>query len=89
MPLSPLLPLMPPRHRRCSSVESNGGELSSIFFMIFFAAGFFFLPGSCLGGGFAFGTRERSLSDRRLSIVDLAVSENTSIDYGELSVTLL
>jgi hypothetical protein len=57
--------------------------------MIFFAAGFFFLPGSCLGGGFAFGTRERSLSDRRLSIVDLAVSENTSIDYGELSVTLL
>jgi hypothetical protein len=40
----------------------------------FFAAGFFFLlPGSCSGGGFAFGPRARSRVDRRRSIVDLPV----------------
>jgi hypothetical protein len=33
--------------------------------VIFFTAGFFFLPGSCSGGAFAFGPRER--------IVDLPV----------------
>jgi len=41
--------------------------------VIFFTAGFFFLPGSCLGGAFAFGPRERSQADRRLSIVDYPV----------------
>jgi hypothetical protein len=41
--------------------------------VIFFAAGFFFLPVSCSGGGFAFGPRERSRVDRQPSIVDLPV----------------
>jgi hypothetical protein len=53
-------------------VASNG-ELSFTFVVIFFAAGFFFLPGSCSGGGFAFGPQERSRVDRRPSIVDLPV----------------
>jgi hypothetical protein len=57
-----------------SSLVASNGELSFTFVVIFFAAGFFFnLPGSCSGGGFAFGPRERSRADRRRSIVDLPV----------------
>jgi len=41
--------------------------------VIFFAVGFFFLPGSCSGSGFAFGPRELSRVDRRISVVDLPV----------------
>jgi hypothetical protein len=41
--------------------------------VIFIAADFIFLPGSCSGGGFAFGPREQSRLDRPLSIVDLPV----------------
>jgi hypothetical protein len=41
--------------------------------VIFFTAGFFFLLGICSGGAFAFGPREQSRADRRLSIVDLPI----------------
>jgi hypothetical protein len=80
----PLLPLMPLLFASLtgfvvastagSSVESNRGELSSIFLVIFFfAAGCFFLPGSCSDGSFTLGPREQSLPDCQLSIADLPV----------------
>jgi hypothetical protein len=40
-----------------AALESGGSELSSIFFFFFFfffTAGYFFLPGSCSGGGLTF-----------------------------------